>query len=181
MTSSRQLGRTLLPLAILATGVGLGAVPAYAGVDTAAALSACNHNVGGVSAALHLEPTVGSVSVGGTGGPLEPQLRPGAVVHVRASGKVSYGGIFNWRGTWGPDGNGRTVDPRDHGFPYPGGPDAALVGTWSHLGENLKIGSDSRCVVVKDSALRLVTNDNDFTDNGDVGYYLNVTAWLYFG
>lgn len=94
--------------------------------------------------------------------------------------------MFNWRGTWGPDGN-HQLAPNDAHFPFPGGPDAALVGRWNHTGQNLPIGSESACMVVPKptignaTGLWLFTNDDWLDDNGDRGYDVQVNAWLYFG
>jgi hypothetical protein len=147
-------------------------------------MAACRQGLGGVKANLHLSPNTRSVFVGSIATPLQTQIRRGAVVRVTATGKISYGGVFNWRGTWGPDGNGGTA-PRERSWPYPGGPDAALVGQWYQTGANVRIGSDSGCLLVPRQtrawapyALWLAANDDEIIDNGDRGYDIQVTAWL---
>ncbi|MCA2219236.1 hypothetical protein [Jidongwangia harbinensis] len=162
---------------------------AHAAVDPQAAMTACRLGVGGSTARLHLAPQSLGVYVGSPGAPLQTQIADGAVVRVTATGRISYGGIFNWRGTWGPDGNGQSA-PFDSWWPYPGGPDAALVGQWNHTGARTRIGSNSGCLYVPRRTIAsapyglwLKANDDyrHLGDNGDVGYAITVSAWLYYG
>jgi hypothetical protein len=172
----------------LAISAALWAAPAQAAVtrvDPAAAMSACRQGVGGVTSSVHVGPRDLGQFAGLAGSPVEGQIGPGAVVRVRASGRISYGGVFNWRGTWGPAGNGNRAPG---GFPYPGGPDAALFGTWNQTLAKFPIGADSGCLWVPNAtlnrapyAIHLATNDDWRDDNGDVGYDATVTAWRYFG
>lgn len=166
------------------TATLFAAAPAHA-VDTELALAACRQGVGGAFADLHLSPQDIAEYAGSPAGALQAQIRPGAVVKVTATGKISYGGVFNWRGTWGPDGNGQTA-PNNSAWPFPGGPDAALVGSWNHTGQNIRVGSDSGCMVVPPQTIAtaphglwLRANDDWLHDNGDRGYDIRVTAWLF--
>ncbi|GAA0248162.1 hypothetical protein [Cryptosporangium japonicum] len=130
-----------------------------------------------------IAPTTNGRTIGLDGTPLAGKITPGDVVRITATGRVSYGGWFNWRGTWGPAGNGRRVDPRAAGdWPFRGGRDAALVGKWRGTGTALDVGVDSGCVTVPPGAgqgLLLVPNDDQRWDNGDVGYTatIEVSHW----
>lgn len=176
-------------VATLATGAATvaAAQPAAAGVRPDLAMAACRQGVGASTARLHLDPQNRSVVAGLPGTPLHTQIDEGAVIRVTAAGRISYGGVFNWRGTWGPDGNGR-VAPGDWWWPYPSGPDAALVGQWNQTPQRQRIGSDSGCLFVPRHSLRnapyglwLKANDDEIHDNGDIGYDITVSAWRYFG
>jgi hypothetical protein len=180
-----RIARTGIAALSVATTILIAAAPAHAGVDTNAELAACRGGVQGATANLHLGPQSLGVYVGTPGGPLQAEVRPGAVVKVTATGRISYGGVFNWRGTWGPDGNGQLA-PQNSSWPYPGGPDAALVGIWNHSAQATAIGSNSGCMLVPPQTvatapygLWLDANDDWLDDNGDVGYDIHVSAWLY--
>ena len=185
--SNRKTNRAgFTALAVAATTL-IATASADAAVDTSAALTACRQGVvQGARASLHLSPQSRGVYAGSPGGVLETQVRPGAVVKVIATGRMSYGGIFNWRGTWGPDGNGQSA-PQNSSWPFPGGPDAALVGIWNHTGQGTPLGSNSGCLVVPPPTfsttsygLWLKANDDWPDDNGDIGYDVQVAAWLYY-
>ena len=183
---TKRVIRTVITAVAATTTALVTAAPAHAGVDTNAALTACRLGVTGATANLHLDPHSLGVYAGSPGGALETQVRPGAVVRVTATGRISYGGVFNWRGTWGPDGNGQRA-PLNISWPYPGGPDAALVGMWNHTGQNTPIGSNSGCMVVPPQTIStapyglwLRANDDWLDDNGDIGYDIRVSAWLYY-
>lgn len=172
-----------------AATVILMSVPAHgvmARPEPTLAMTACRQGVGGSTVQVHLSPRSLGEPVGLPGTPLQTQIADGAVVRVTATGRISYGGVFNWRGTWGPAGNGRTAPP-DWWWPYPSGPDAALVGTWNQTGGPQRIGADSGCVFVpravgpRPYGLWLKANDDWTDDNGDNGYAITVKAWLYHG
>ncbi|MGI5283559.1 hypothetical protein ACQEVF_09530 [Nonomuraea polychroma] len=184
--SLRRAGRFGTAAIVAALTATAPAFPATASTapDLRAAMAACRQDAGGASTSLHLSPNRRSVYVGSPGGPLQTQIRRGAAVRVTATGKISYGGLFNWRGTWGPKGNGDTA-PNSRSWPFPGGPDAALVGLWNHAGTNVRIGADSGCMLVPKQTIAtapyglwLSANDDDISDNGDKGYDIRVRAWL---
>ncbi len=181
IVSSRYL-RSAVVLALAAVlCVGL-ANPA--GADTGQALQRCRAgDTPSGTAALHLAPQSLGLFVGVPNSPLGGNIWPGDVVRIVASGRISYGGAFNWRGTWGPDGNGQAA-PNDWWWPYPGGPDAALVGMWNHTGSDFRVGSNSGCLVVPASTIgtapwgmHLTSNDDWRDDNGDAGYGITVRLW----
>ena len=133
-------------------------------------------------------PGTGAAFVGGgpfqdPGTPLRNQISPGDVVGVFATGRVSYGGFFGSAGTWGPDGNGRQA-PFSGSYPFPGGPQYALVGTWNHTGGDVRLGSVNACLIVPpggDGAsvpwgLWLIPNDDNRGDNGGA-YFATVHVW----
>lgn len=173
----------LIPAVAMAC-VGMAA--ASAGASTGGALARCNSFQASDHFAQVVVPGTGSAFVGGgprqaVTTPLRDRIRPGDVVGVAATGRVSYGGIFGSAGTWGPNGNGRTAPAN---YPFPGGPQYALVGTWNHTLGDVRIGAVSACLVVSAGgdgvsipwALWLLPNDDGPGDNGG-SYLANVHVW----
>jgi hypothetical protein len=165
------------------------AVTSSALASTTGALNRCNGRQQGDATTSQLTiPGNGGVFVGGglrqdPRTPLWDQIRPGDVVAVFAGGRVSYGGFFGSAGTWGPDGNGRMA-PSSTAYPFPNGPQYALVGSWNHALRRERIGSVSPCIVVPDGGdgfsvpwgLWLLPNDDDRSDNGG-SYSAVVHLW----
>ena len=181
---SRPARKRLLALIGSTVAIGVLSAPA-AEADTYTSLRACQQGWPAATHQLHLDPQSLGVHSGLPGDPLQLQIQPGGVVRVTATGRISYGGIFNWRGTWGPDGNGGLAGS-DPLFPWPGGPDAALIGKWNQTMQNVRIGSDSGCLVVPSRTISqapyglwLKANDSWIHDNGDIGYDITVRAWRY--
>ncbi|SRR6266545_2640086 len=182
--------RRAIPLAIAALScVGFIAVATPAHASTSGALSRCNSGGFSDAAASVTVPGTGAAFVGGgpnqdPSTPLRNQIRPGDVIRVFASGQVSYGGIFNWAGTWGPNGNGQLA-PLDSSWPFPGGPQYALVGTFNQNGADVRLGSMSACLVVPFAGdgvsipwgLWLQPNDCWSLDNSGA-YFATVRVWM---
>ena len=179
---------TTLILAIALFSVGMAAASASA--STAGALARCNSFQASDHYAQVVVPGTGFAFVGGgprqsDATPLRDRIRPGDVVGVAAGGRVSYGGIFGSAGTWGPNGNGR-IAPINSSYPFPGGPQYALVGTWNHTQGDVRIDAVSACLVVPAGgdgvsipwALRLEPNDDGPGDNGG-SYLANVHVWAF--
>jgi hypothetical protein len=111
------------------------------------------------------------------------RLADDAHAQVTVPGLVSYGGFFGSAGTWGPNGNGKLA-PISGYYPFPGGPQYALVGTWNHTGSDVRIGSVSACLVVPPGGdgvsipwgLWLIPNDDNRSDNGGA-YVATVHVW----
>jgi hypothetical protein len=192
---SRLAVLSLVLAALISTAFGLVAAPAHAispedfirARATADALSRCRNLQHDDRSAQVTVPGKGTAFVGGgpfqSTAPLRGQIAPGDVVGVFATGQVSYGGLFGSAGTWGPNGNGSTA-PLNSAYPFPGGPQYALIGTWNHTGGDVRIGSQSECMVVPtggDGAsvpwgLWLIPNDDGPLDNGG-SYTVTVHVW----
>lgn len=166
--------------------VGLAAAPAQA--STQGALARCNNHQPDDHFARVTVPGNSVAFVGGgprqdINTPLRDRIRPGDVVGIAAGGQVSYGGFFGSAGTWGPNGNGRTAPSN---YPFPGGPQYALVGTWYHTLGDVRIGSVSACLIVPAGGdgvsipwgLWLLPNDDGPGDNGG-SYVANVHVWAF--
>jgi len=176
----------MLLAAVTLTCVGLAAAPAQA--STGGALSRCGSFQASDYFAQVVVPGRGAAFVGGgprqdPRTPLRNLIRPGDVVGIFATGRVSYGGFFGSAGTWGPNGNGRTA-PLNSYYPFPGGPQYALVGQWNNTSSNVRIGSLSACMVVPAGGdgvsvpwgLSLSPNDDGPLDNSG-SYTANVHVW----
>lgn len=170
---------------------GYAAAPAFASTDDA--LARCRDRVPSDSTANGVQiPGNGVAFVGGgpdqdAGTPLRDEIRPGDVIGVASRGSVSYGGFFGSAGTWGPDGNNNWAPGGS--YPFPEGPQYALVGLWNQVvpgnsNREVILGSVSACLVVPPAddgvpvppGLWLLPNDDDRSDNG--GFYLaNVHLW----
>jgi hypothetical protein len=175
--------------AVALSCVGLATAPAHA--STNGALSRCNSFQASDHFASVVVPGTGSTFVGGgprqsINTPLRNMIRPGDVVGIAASGQVGYGGFFGSAGTWGPNGNGRTA-PLNSNYPFPSGPQYALVGTWNHTAvsnSRVRIGSVSACMVVPPGGdgvslpwgLWLWPNDDNRGNNAG-SYRANVHVW----
>jgi hypothetical protein len=185
---NKSASRAMVVLScVLVTVIGT-AVPGAAG--PVGAMNRCNAG-GSFDAGVSVwVPGTGSTFVGG--GPQQPadtplvnQMRPGDVLRVTAGGSVSYGGIFNWYGTWGPDGNGQAA-PASSAWPFPGpaGRQFALVGRFNQNSQNVALGTASACMFVPSGgdgvsipwALWLWPNDDYRLDNGG-GYWATVLVW----
>jgi hypothetical protein len=179
-----------LALALSCAGaIAIGTVTAGpAQASTVGAALRCHNRQADDANARVTVPGNGLAFVGGgplqhSATPLRNQFGPGDVVGVFATGQVSYGGIFGSAGTWGPNGNGH-VAPAGSSYPFPGGPQYALVGTWNHTGGDTPIGSVSSCLVVPSGgdgvsipwALWLQPNDDGPGDNGG-SYTAVVHVW----
>lgn len=179
--------RFVILTSITVAGTALmGASPIHA--TTQGALNRCNAHQASDAVARVTVPGTGSAFVGGgprqdPGTPLRNLITPGDVIGVAAGGQVSYGGFLGSAGTWGPNGNGGTA-PLGSAYPFPGGPQYALVGTWNHSLGDVRLGSVSACLVVPPGGdgvsvpwgLWLLPNDDGPGDNGG-SYAANVHVW----
>ncbi len=174
--------------AVTLSGAGLALVGDAADATTAGALMRCHNFQPSDHFAQVTVPGNGSTFVGGgsrqdPGAPLRGLITPGDVVAVAATHRVSYGGFLGSSGTWDPNGNGRMA-PSNSAYPFPGGPQYALVGTWNHTLTDVRLGAVSACLVVPAGGdgffvpwgLRLLPNDDGPGDNGG-SYLANVHVW----